>query len=390
MTSKTIHSGSFLKRPLKAALAAGLLAAGLSACSQEEAPPPAEQAQAPTSTQVGGLDQTGPYDVVEGWFKPGIEGWDQPVIAVTVDNANRIFIGNADQKATQPNSPMLSADGALLEERSTTSEKPASEKTHAHQIMVLNGNGEVIEDWSQWDDTIVIPHNIEISPYDPERHLWVVDRDDHQIHKFTNDGKELVMTLGEAGVPGTDENHFNRPAGLAFLPDGSFYVADGYVNSRIVKFDKDGNYLLEWGSKGTGPGQFNLVHSVTIDSQRRIYASDRSNHRVQVFDENGTFIEEWPDVGSPTRVVVTEDNAVWIAEADHNRIAKFDLNGHLQTYWGVTGDEPGAMDNPHSFAVDENGNLYIADAWNNRVQKFTPSEHADKSRLIAPAFIFEK
>lgn len=376
------------RQPLKVAIAAGFMVVGLAACSQEEAPPTAEKAQAPT--QIGGLDQTGPYDVVEGWFKPGIEGWDQPVIAVTVDNADRIFIGNADQKATQPNSPMLSADGAVLEERSTTSQKPASEKTHAHQIMVLNGNGEVIEDWSQWDDTIVIPHNIEISPYDPERHLWVVDRDDHQIHKFTNDGKELVMTLGESGVPGTDENHFNRPAGLAFLPDGSFYVADGYVNSRIVKFDKDGNYLLEWGSKGTGPGQFNLVHSVTIDSQRRIYASDRSNHRVQVFDENGAFIAEWTNVGSPTRVVVTEDNAVWIAEADYNRIAKFDLNGHLQTYWGVTGDAPGAMDNPHSFAVDESGNLYVADAWNNRVQKFTPSEHADKSRLIAPDFTFTK
>ena len=169
-----------------ALLIAGLLAVSLSACSQEE------QAQVPAKAR--GLDQTGPYDVVAGWFKHGIDRWDQPVIAVAIDNADRIFIGNADQNATQPFAPMLSPIGVVLEERSATSSKPDSEKTHAHQIMVLNANGEVIEDWSQWDDTIVIPHNIEINPYDPERHLWVVDRDDHQIHKFTNDGKELVMT----------------------------------------------------------------------------------------------------------------------------------------------------------------------------------------------------
>jgi len=362
---------------------AGLVAAGLSACTQEEQAPPAPP------IQKGGLDQTGPYDVAEGWFKPGIEGWDQPVIAVTVDNANRIFIGNANQSATQPDSPMLSAGGMVLEERSTTSTKPASEKTDVHHIMVLNGNGEVIEDWGQWDDLIVLPHNVEINPYDPDRHLWVVDRDGQQILKFTNDGKELVMTLGEKGVTGTDENHFNRPAALAFLPDGTFYVADGYVNSRVAKFDADGKYLFEWGTKGSEPGQFDLVHSVFVDSQKRVYTSDRSNHRIQVFDENGNFLDQWTNIGNPTRVVITEDQALWMTDASYMRIAKFDLNGTLQTYWGVTGDAPGAMDNPHSFDVDENGNLFIADAWNNRLQKLVPSENADKARLIAQEFRFK-
>lgn len=341
--------------------------------------------------QKGGLDETGPYDVVVGWFKPGIERWDQPVIAVAVENPNRIFIGNADQTATQANAPMLGADGVVLKERSTTSTKPRAEKTHVHQIMVLNGDGKVIEDWKQWDELIVIPHNIEIDPYDPERHLWVVDRDGQQILKFTNDGKKLVLKLGEKGVAGTDQNHFNRPAGLAFMPDGSFYLADGYTNSRIVKFDKNGKYLLEWGTKGSGPGQFNLVHSVSIDEQKRIYASDRNNNRVQIFDENGKFLEEWPNVRSPTRLVVTEDKSLWLAAAaGYNRIAKFDLNGKLLTYWGTTGDAPGAMDNPHAFALDQNGALYIADAWNNRLQKFVPKPGADKARLIAKEFRFKK
>jgi peptidylamidoglycolate lyase len=356
-------------------LIAGIMAAGTPALAQ--------------GAGKGGLDQTGPYSVVAGWFKPGVDRWDQPVAAVAVDNPNRIFIANSDQVRTQPNAPMLSADGKVLEERSNMSEVPNSEKPHLHQIMVLNSSGEVIEDWSQWDDMFIFPHNMEINPYDPNRHLWVVDRDGQQIHKFTNDGKELVMTLGEKGVTGSDENHFNMPAALAFMPDGSFYVADGYVNSRIVKFDKDGSYLFEWGTKGSDPGQFDLVHSITIDANKRIYASDRRNNRIQVFDEHGKFLDQWPNVGSPTRVVITEDQALWMAEANHDRIVKFNLNGELQTYWGVTGDEPGAMDNPHSFALDQDGNLYIADAWNNRVQKFVPSDNADKARLVAQEFRFE-
>ena len=81
---------------------------------------------------------------------------------------------------------------------------------------------------------------------------------------------------------------------------------------------------------------------------------------------------------------------MWIADAEYNRIANFDLQGKLQTYWGVSGDTPGAMDNPHSFAIDDFGNLFVADAWNYRLQKFKPSANADKTRLIAPAFIFKK
>jgi DNA-binding beta-propeller fold protein YncE len=255
--------------------------------------------------------------------------------------------------------------------------------------MVLNADGKVVEDWKQWDDLISIPHSIHISPYDKERHIWVVDRDNHQLLQFTNDGKKLTMKLGEKGVSGTDHGHFNRPAGMAFMPDGSFYIADGYVNSRVIKFDKNGKFLLEWGTKGSGPGQFNLVHSVTIDANRHIYAADRNNNRVQVFDENGKFIEEWPNVRSATRLVVTTDKALWLASAArYDRFVKFDLNGHMQTYFGATGSDPGQMDNPHQFQTDSKGNLFIADAWNNRLQKFTPKPGGDKARIMAPEFTF--
>jgi peptidylamidoglycolate lyase len=336
----------------------------------------------------GGLDENGPYDVVLNWFKPGML-WDQPVAAVAVEDQNRIFIGNADQHVTRPNSLVIDADGVTLKERSKTSTKPEAEKTHLHQIMVLNGDGKVTDDWKQWDELIVTSHALHISPYDSAKALWVVDRDGQQILKFSNDGKKLLMKLGEKGVAGTDQGHFNRPASLTFMPDGSFYVADGYVNTRIVKFDKNGKYLLEWGKKGSGPGEFNLVHSVAVDAQKRVYVADRSNNRIQIFDESGKFLDQWPNIRQPSKVMVTEDQAVWVSSAAYSRMAKFDTNGKLQTYWGTFGDAPGSADNLHAFAVDEAGNYYIADTWNNRVQKYVPRADADKSRLIAKEFKFK-
>src|SRR4030095_10908488 len=133
-----------------------------------------------------------------------------------------------------------------------------------------------------------------IDPYDPEKHIWIIDRTSQQVMKFTHDGKMLVMALGERGVAGTDEKHFGRPSGIAFLPNGSFYVSDGYDNRRIVKFDKNGRFLLQWGSEGSAPGQFGLPHSVSLDAQGRVYVADRMNDRVQVFDQNGKFLDQWP------------------------------------------------------------------------------------------------
>jgi hypothetical protein len=348
------------------------------------------------AAERGGLDETGPYAPVENWFKPGFPRWNQPITSVVVDKPDRILIASADEHVARPGSLVLGPDGVPEKIQRGFNEPPKSaipeaEKTHLHLIMALNADGKVIEDWSQWNDLIVMPHNIYISPYDRERHVWVVDREGQQILKFTNDGKKLVLKLGEKGVAGDDHGHFNLPAGMAFLPDGSFLIADGYKNTRIVKFDKDGKFLMEFGAKGTGPGQFNLVHSVAVDSQKHIYVADRGNNRVQIFDENGKYLDEWDNIRSPAFLMVSADNkSLWLSSNSEDRLGKFDMNGMLQTEYGAKGNNfPGALDDLHYFTVDGNGTLYIADSFNNRVQKWVPKPDADKARLVDQPFVFK-
>jgi hypothetical protein len=101
-----------------------------------------------------------------------------------------------------------------------------------HSIVVVDGQGNITEDWTQWDSMLKRPHAIYISPYDAQKHVWVVDDHTHAIYKFTNDGKQHVQTIGTPNVPGADGTHFNRPTYMAWLPDGSFYVACRATRAR--------------------------------------------------------------------------------------------------------------------------------------------------------------
>lgn len=348
-------------------------------------------AAAPASAQEkGGLDLTGPYDVVVDWFKPGIDGWNQRVVSVNAEDPNRVFIGAVDRNDTREGHPMLSADGKVMKEKTkVVRDNNFFDKGDVNNIMVLNADGKVIENWSQWNSEVSIAHHIIIDPYDPAHAVWVVDRFNHRILKFSNDGKQLLLKVGEKGVPGNDENHFHDPASLAFLPDGSFYVADGYTNSRVVKFDKNGKYQMSWGSRGSGPSQFSLVHSVAVDANR-VYVADRNNNRIQIFDHDGKFIDQWPGTARVTRVITTEDKRVCVSATQYGRFACYDLNGKLMSQWGTLGDEPGVSDNAHQIDVDNQGNFYVADANNNRVQKFVPKKNANKAQLIGKELVLQK
>jgi NHL repeat len=198
------------------------------------------------------------------------------------------------------------------------------------------------------------------------------------------------MTLGQRDEPGNDDKHFKRPTDIAWLPDGTFFVSDGYGNTRIVKFDKNGKYLMTWGTPGTGNSQFNTPHSVTVDQNRHVYVSDRANNRIQVFDENGKYLDQFPNITQPYHIRVSNDGYLWAFSGPLDKFLKYDLNGRLLYAWGTHGTTPGLFWAVHEFSADSDGNLYTAEVFGGRPQKFRPRPGADPSHLYKSAPLMPK
>src|SRR5215813_7403419 len=170
----------------------------------------------------------------------------------------------------------------------------------ADPIIVFDSSGKYLRSWGR--GMFGNPHGLRI---DRDGNVWVTDNGDHQVMKFDRDGKRL-LTLGIKGKAGTDPKTFNRPTDIAFTPDMKyFYVSDGYGNSRVVKFTIDGKYVLDWGKKGTKPGEFNTPHSVAVDSHGTVYVSDRENNRIQIFDPNGKYLRQWDGLGATQNIFIT-------------------------------------------------------------------------------------
>ena len=138
-----------------------------------------------------------------------------------------------------------------------------------------------------------------------------------QVLKFSNEGK-LLLTVGEWRVAGSSKTHFNLPTDVVVMDDGSFFVSDGYRNSRIVHFNPSGVYLREWGTKGNGPGQFQTPHGITRDRDGNLYVVDRENFRIQKFNSAGRFIRHWPESPDSSRVfdiAVTPSGLIYATRA---------------------------------------------------------------------------
>ncbi len=273
------------------------------------------------------------------------------------------------------------------------------ERRYVHVMIAVNSDGELVEYWPQHDDLFNVrggrgPHKIKMNPYDADKHIWVVDDNLHQIHKFTYDG-ELILTHGEQGVSGRGPNNFARPTDIAWLPDGTYFISDGYVGTRVAKYDPDDNFVMDWGQEpadpaNPGPYEFDTVHAITISEDRMIYVSDRAHARIQVFDENGEFQFMFPTGprGSslPYAVEVMLDpsgeEVLWIADGGTGRMLKYDLEGNFLYGWGTPGNEYGHFNGPHSITTDQDGNLYISEVFAGRVQKFVPRSGADAHKIV--------
>ena len=205
-----------------------------------------------------------PYDVVEGWHKPFASegfafGGNSGVFAESPD---RIFISQRGE--TRLPDPVPPAFAGWVGSIGINALRDAELRTWQNCLMIVDGDGNLIEVWDQWDHLCDEsdgpgPHRVRISPYDPERRVWVINESRHQIFVLSNDGSELLLTLGEKNVGGADETHFGRPQDVAFLPDGRVLVADGLDNHRIIILDAEGRYQSEFGGFGTDLGQFNGI-----------------------------------------------------------------------------------------------------------------------------------
>jgi DNA-binding beta-propeller fold protein YncE len=199
----------------------------------------------------------------------------------------------------------------------------------------------------------IMPHQIVV---DSAGHVWVVDAALHQVMKFSPDGKRLL-------VVGGPQVRFNMPTDIAFLSDGTFVVSDGYVNSRLVKFDADGRPVAAWGTKGSEPLQFETPHSVAVDDQDRIYVADRENRRIQVVSPRGEFLAAWTNVDRPITVRFAAGSLFVLSnlEADQGVVRQLDREGRVL---GSFHTKPaGATDDfewPHGLAISRDGNdVYV-------------------------------
>ena len=354
----------------------------------------------PTSQELGPIGPS-PYDVVEGWHKPfageGFAfGGNSGVFAESPD---RIFISQRGE--TRLPNPVPSSFDGYVGSIGINALREAELRTWQNCLMVVDGDGNLIEVWDQWDHLCDEsdgpgPHRIRISPYDPERRVWVINESRHQIFVFSNDGRELLLTLGEKNVGGNDRTHFGRPQDVAFLPDGRVLVADGLDNHRVVIMDSAGNYLSEFGGFGEGPGQFNGIHALGIGPNGLIFALDRANGRVQVFrltdESSGTYhseidyVDEWTGFGLPLDLIVNDDH-VWVSDLRPLKMVKLDFEGNRLYTWNVSNDGPTGYLEVHAFSVDSEGNLYGGDNQHGRTQKLVPKPDADPTLLIAPPFV---
>ena len=203
---------------------------------------------------------------------------------------------------------------------------------------------------------------------DANGNIWVTDNKNHTVVKFDPTGK-VLLTLGKRGKKGTNEGLFNRPADIAFAPDGSVFIADGYGNSRVVKLDPSGKFLLAWGKKGKGIGQFNLPHSVRLDSKGLLYVGDRENDRVQVFTQEGKFVRQFGGF-APHGLFITPDDRLFVADGRAHKVMIMTLEGKILHEWGTMGSEPGNFILPHGITVADDGAVYVAEIHGKRVQKF--------------------
>jgi peptidylamidoglycolate lyase len=229
------------------------------------------------------------------------------------------------------------------------------------KVMVFDGAGRYLRSWGEGSFTY--PHSLRVLR---DGRIWTTDRQMQQVIAFDTDGR-LLRTIGQRGIKGdnTSRDLFNGVSDVVMAEDGSLFVSDGEGgNQRVVKLTSDGKFIKSWGSEGSGPGEFDGPHCVTLDAQGRVYVCDRSNQRIQVFDQQGSFITQMTQFGAPASIAITREGLMYVAAgAPQNKVT-------VGTTDGTVTETIDDLDSPHGIAVASDGTLYIAQSSGKAVLKY--------------------
>ena len=279
----------------------------------------------------------------------------------------------------------------------------------AGQILEFDAKGKYLGELAKGLYNWSFGHGLRV---DRDDNIWQVDKGSSTATKLSPKGRVLMVfgRKGEASTTGSlaptraagapppthVDGYFNQPTDVAWDAAGNTYISDGYVNSRVAKIDKNGEWVTSWGSFGTGPGQFNNPHNIAVDARGQVYVADRGNARIQVFDGDGHFLRQFridvplpkgarlpigntPDTpattgtnapGSPFVVCITPGPTQYLFSADNwGRIFKMDLDGRVLGVLGTSGKLLGQFGQIHGMACPAEDEIYVAEILNWRVQK---------------------
>lgn len=255
-------------------------------------------------------------------------------------------------------------------------------------IMLLDSEGNIIRSFGA--GMFIWPHGMFV---DADDNLWVTDAATdragtrgNQVHKFSPQG-ELLMSLGIPGVRGSGHYFFNAPNDVLVAPNGDIFVADGHnpsTDNRIVKFNSDGEYLLEWGRVGAEAGEFRVPHALAMDSQGRLFVADRANSRIQLFEQDGNHISTWTQFGRPSDVYIDHNDVMYAADSESNTGNYRNPGWQRGIYIGsvrdgfvdylipdVNRNPTGTTSHAEGATADEFGNVYAAEVAEQSVRRFT-------------------
>lgn len=278
----------------------------------------------------------------------------------------------------------------------------------AAQLLEFGAAGKFIREIGHHLYAWSFAHSVKV---DKDDNIWVADKGSDMVIKFNSEGR-VSMVFGrkqEASDEGIEplrhpkpplppvDGMFRQVTDMAWDAAGNTYISDGYINSRVAKIDKYGNWLKSWGEPGDGPGQFNTPHSIAVDAQGRVYVADRGNRRIQVFDSEGKFLHQItidvpvdPDArpaignkptattgtfapGAPWAICITPgpNQVLFASDAYPGRIYKLTLDGKVLGVLGESGKQLKQFGWVHEIACPSQNELYVAELLNWRVQKLT-------------------